>query len=430
MSFSPKQKQVLKTAVDETFKARLVAIPGPVRSGKTYSAVASFLTFTLKFENQNFLMAAPGQKQINGALLSTARQLGFPISPGVGQYRLPRGNTLYTYPIQRPESAKRVGGITIQGGLVDETVDCNEESVKIVIERASLPGARVWLLTNPKQPTHWFKKDILDKITEGKLSGIHVPFNLDDNPTLEQDYKDQLREMLSGMQLLRRYYGQWTASTLSIYPYIERAITSEVFRPSDINRFDISIDHASSGTTHATLWGWPKAVTKVGKIRPVDVQAIDEFSHDPENENEVLEWRELVEAILKKFLPWLKGKGVGYWVVDTSPAGLATTIRRMVNEPRFKGHGGTVLNAHKVSITEGIDIVKLFQLENFFSISQYGAPTLIKQLINYLWDERAAKRGEDKPVKLNDHGPDNLRYYFVTLAYGQVVNKWYRAMQT
>ncbi len=35
---------------------------------------------------------------------------------------------------------------------------------------------------------------------------------------------------------------------------------------------------------------------------------------------------------------------------------------------------------------------------------------LIAEMSNYAWDPKAQKRGEDKPLKANDHGPDALRY--------------------
>jgi phage terminase large subunit len=35
---------------------------------------------------------------------------------------------------------------------------------------------------------------------------------------------------------------------------------------------------------------------------------------------------------------------------------------------------------------------------------------LIAEMANYRWDEKAQERGEDKPVKDADHGPDALRY--------------------
>jgi hypothetical protein len=32
----------------------------------------------------------------------------------------------------------------------------------------------------------------------------------------------------------------------------------------------------------------------------------------------------------------------------------------------------------------------------------------------YIWDDKAAMRGEEKPLKTNDHAPDALRYYCMT----------------
>jgi len=35
---------------------------------------------------------------------------------------------------------------------------------------------------------------------------------------------------------------------------------------------------------------------------------------------------------------------------------------------------------------------------------------LIEEMGTYVWDEKAQARGEDKPLKQNDHGCDALRY--------------------
>ena len=40
---------------------------------------------------------------------------------------------------------------------------------------------------------------------------------------------------------------------------------------------------------------------------------------------------------------------------------------------------------------------------------------LLDELGTYLWDEKAALRGEEKPVKQNDHALDALRYYVNSL---------------
>jgi phage terminase large subunit len=40
---------------------------------------------------------------------------------------------------------------------------------------------------------------------------------------------------------------------------------------------------------------------------------------------------------------------------------------------------------------------------------------LIKELHSYVWDDKAGERGEEKPVKMQDHGPDALRYLIHTV---------------
>src|SRR5699024_12464280 len=41
----------------------------------------------------------------------------------------------------------------------------------------------------------------------------------------------------------------------------------------------------------------------------------------------------------------------------------------------------------------------------------------IREFSSYIWDEKAANRGEDKPVKENDHHMDSDRYFVNTVIY-------------
>ena len=43
---------------------------------------------------------------------------------------------------------------------------------------------------------------------------------------------------------------------------------------------------------------------------------------------------------------------------------------------------------------------------------------LLEELSGYVWDEKAALNGVEKPVKVADHGPDNLRYLCATVIPG------------
>ena len=38
-----------------------------------------------------------------------------------------------------------------------------------------------------------------------------------------------------------------------------------------------------------------------------------------------------------------------------------------------------------------------------------------REFFSYSWDEKAANRGEDKPIKENDHAMDAVRYFVNTI---------------
>ena len=60
-------------------------------------------------------------------------------------------------------------------------------------------------------------------------------------------------------------------------------------------------------------------------------------------------------------------------------------------------------------IVLGIKIVSKF-ISGKNLVIQKGCTTLIEHLQSYEWDSKAADRGEDKPLKVNDHICDALRY--------------------
>ena len=47
----------------------------------------------------------------------------------------------------------------------------------------------------------------------------------------------------------------------------------------------------------------------------------------------------------------------------------------------------------------------------------------IKEFASYIWDEKAAERGEDKPVKEHDHAMDAVRYFAYTIIRKEVKYK-------
>jgi hypothetical protein len=57
--------------------------------------------------------------------------------------------------------------------------------------------------------------------------------------------------------------------------------------------------------------------------------------------------------------------------------------------------------------------------QGMYRIHAKNCPMTIKELEQYSWNEKAAKRGEEEPIKDNDHAPDALR-----MLVSKVIPKW------
>jgi phage terminase large subunit len=60
-------------------------------------------------------------------------------------------------------------------------------------------------------------------------------------------------------------------------------------------------------------------------------------------------------------------------------------------------------------VLDGIRLVSSLLASGRLLIHQ-SCKHLISEMQSYSWDEKAAAKGEDSPVKVNDHGADALRY--------------------
>ena len=65
-------------------------------------------------------------------------------------------------------------------------------------------------------------------------------------------------------------------------------------------------------------------------------------------------------------------------------------------------------------VLNGIRRLSTLFYKKIIKIHKYRCAGLVKELQAYVWDEKAAKYGEEKPVKQGDHGADALRYFVNT----------------
>jgi PBSX family phage terminase large subunit len=65
-------------------------------------------------------------------------------------------------------------------------------------------------------------------------------------------------------------------------------------------------------------------------------------------------------------------------------------------------------------VNEGIRIVSMVLNQRMARFCRQTAPNTIQEMQTYAWDAKAVQRGEEKPLKLHDHGPDAFRYFAKT----------------
>ena len=92
-------------------------------------------------------------------------------------------------------------------------------------------------------------------------------------------------------------------------------------------------------------------------------------------------------------------------IMDPSAASFKVEMRRR----------GYVVKAADNEVLEGIRLTSSAFFKKILIINKHKCPKLVRELHGYIWDAKAADRGVEQPVKLEDHGCDAIRYFVATI---------------
>jgi phage terminase large subunit len=62
-------------------------------------------------------------------------------------------------------------------------------------------------------------------------------------------------------------------------------------------------------------------------------------------------------------------------------------------------------------VNDGIRTVSMVLNQKIVRFCRQTTAKTIQEMQTYAWDAKAAQRGEEKPLKIRDHGPDAFRYF-------------------
>lgn len=302
-------------------------------------------------------------------------------------------NYFYIFGGRDERSQDLIQGITLAGVFLDEVALMPESFVNQATGRCSVDGSAMWFNCNPSSPSHWFKTEWVDKADKKNLLYLH--FTMDDNLSLSKAVKDRYEQMYSGVFYDRYIRGLWMLAEGVIYPMYKDAVETP---PNDkAEQYILSLDYGTQNAFAALLWG------KYGAIW----YAVKEYYYSGRDEKMQKTDEEYAQA-LDAFVD-IEGYSQPLKVIiDPSAASFITLLRK-----RKHPNG---MNKYRVipadnAVLDGIRESATAMQTGKIKISPV-CKAWRKEAEGYVWDEKSA---EDKPVKVNDHAMDAMRYFVKTM---------------
>lgn len=409
--FSLKQRKVLNWWCDTSSvkdKDGIIA-DGAIRSGKTVCMSLSFVFWAMaNYSDQNFAMCGKTigsfRRNVLMILKLMLRSRGFQVADHradnlVEISRNGVTNHFYIFGGKDESSQDLIQGITLAGVFFDEVALMPESFVNQATGRCSVDGSKYWFNCNPDGPYHWFKLNWLDKAKEKNLLVLH--FTMEDNLSLSERIKERYRNMYTGVFFKRYILGLWAMAEGIIYDMFSedrhvKTILEYARQLIDGGRY-VSIDYGTQNATAFLLWN---------KGRDGKWYCIREYYYSGRDKGIQKTDAEYAED-LKKFLDGTPVKAV---IVDPSAASFIAELNK---------HGFTVIQADN-AVEDGIRLVATLLNTERIAFSQ-SCKNTIMEFASYIWDPKAAERGEDKPIKQHDHAMDAVRYFCYTILNNKAV---------
>ncbi len=375
---------------------------GSVRSGKTVGTLFRFMHAVEECPDSHIYMVGHSSETIyNNAirLLLESPQLAIfrPFCTwfaGKRQLKF-RDKTISTMGAKDEGAIKNFQGGTWSLGYCDEMSLYPESIIDMIDTRLSNPWSMGFASMNPSHPNHKLKKWI-DMAEAGNPNYYSLHYTLDDNPYLDSSYKNRIKNSLSGVFYKRNYLGLWCLAEGAIFDFFDRKVYVVRNPPRCAEYWIAGIDYGTSNNFACTLVGISSGkTTQTGVCRWFEKEYVwDSKKMGRQKTNS--EYADDVQNFLDPY-------GVKLVYVDPSAAAFKLDLRK---------RGFHVVDADN-DVINGLNFMTSeMKKGNLFVCEE--CPNMIREIESYVWDSKATERGEDKPLKKDDHSIDSGRYAVYT----------------
>lgn len=386
MRLSRKQNEYIRNA-----NRRWNLKVGAVRSGKSFVDVCHMIPYrlrSLKDEPGLNLIIGVSKSTIERNVLQPMRELyteEVVKSINSNNIAMVCGVPVYCLGAEKVSQVAKIQGMSVKYCYGDEIAKWNPEVFHMLQSRLDKAYSRFDGACNPEYPGHWLK-EFIDNPDIDSYVQKYVIF---DNPFLPKQFVDNLCKEYEGTVYYGRYIlGEWTLAEGLIYPMYEDAIEEP---PADDvpDEYLMSVDYGTQNAFAAIMWAhYPKS-----RIW----WAVDEYYYSGRDTGIQKTDEEYAEDLDKFAGRYVGGRLKTY--IDPSAASFITLLQK--REGKYR-----VLKADN-AVADGIRETATALKTGIIKI----APTLTswkKEAQGYVWDDKAA---EDKPIKVDDHLMDSMRYF-------------------
>lgn len=367
---------------------------GAVRSGKSFVALYRFIEHVKNGPEGEMVIIGTSQGALKRNIipeLQTILQTDMKHYRGYGEIHV-WGRKIHLIGASDEKAVRAITGPTFVGALIDEITLIPHNFFLMLRSRLSKQGSKMFATCNPQSPYHWLKTDYIDKKNE--LDNVKIyDFYLDDNPSLDEDYKNSLKREYKGMWYKRYIEGQWCLAEGLVYDFFDENMHVIEYVEGFGSQYIIGVDY---GTTNACSF----LLIGLNFDSYPNMWVEKEYYWDSKEEQRQKTDSEYAED-LEKFA---KGYNVSNIYIDPSAASFIAELRRSTHLPIFQAQN---------EVLDGVRFVAKLFSNGQLKITKI-CKNLIKEMMSYRWDEKSIKLGFDRPIKEKDHAVDALRYALFT----------------
>ena len=308
------------------------------------------------------------------------------------------GKKAYALGADNKKHVARIQGATIEYAYGDEVTTWSEEVFQMLKSRLRCEHSHFDGTCNPDSPNHWFKK-FLDSDAD-----IYEQNYVIDDGVLPEYVVEELKKEYAGTVYYDRYIlGKWALAEGLIYPMYQSAIVGSLpMEPA--SEYIVSIDYGTMNAFAAVLWSkrggiWYAEREYYYSGRDTGIQKTDQEYADTLTDWISDIWENMPSS--NSYLAYGAKQQITT-IIDPSAASFIALLKKTEWSKVRKADNNVSDGIRETAVAMQIGRIKILNsLENWK-----------KEVGGYAWENT---EGLERPVKVNDHLMDSMRYFVKTM---------------